>query len=142
MIDDELLIHRSLLGKSNSFQFDGDYYHSGDLIEWINREEGIFKFKSRKNELINVGGYKVNPGEVEDAINALEGVKQSLVYGKSNSILGNVLIAEVELEKGSFLTDLDIRKVLKEQLQDFKVPRKIKFVEAFSLTRTGKLKRS
>ena len=142
VIDDELLIHRSLLGKSNSFQFDGDYYHSGDLIEWINREEGIFKFKSRKNELINVGGYKVNPGEVEDAINALEGVKQSLVYGKSNSILGNVLIAEVELEKGSFLTDLDIRKVLKEQLQDFKVPRKIKFVEAFSLTRTGKLKRS
>lgn len=142
VVDNELLIHRSLLGKSDSFKFDGDYYHSGDLIEWVNKEEGIFKFKSRKNELINVGGYKVNPGEVEDAINAMDGVKQSLVYGKSNSILGNVLIAEVQLEEGCTLTDLDIRKSLKEQLQDFKIPRKIKFVEAFSLTRTGKLKRS
>lgn len=141
VVDEELLIHRSLLGKSDSFKFDGDYYHSGDLIEWVNKEEGIFKFKSRKNELINVGGYKVNPGEVEDAINAMDGVKQSLVYGKANSILGNVLIAEVQLEDGCTLTDLDIRKSLKEQLQDFKIPRKIRFVEAFSLTRTGKLKR-
>ena len=142
VVDEELLIHRSLLGKSDSFKFDGDYYHSGDLIEWVNKEEGVFKFKSRKSELINVGGYKVNPGEVEDAINAMDGVKQSLVYGKANSILGNVLVAEVQLEEGFTLTDLDIRKSLKERLQDFKIPRKIKFVEAFSLTRTGKLKRS
>ena len=114
---------------------------NGDLIEWVNQEEGIFKFKSRKNELINVGGYKVNPGEVEDAINALAGVKQSLVFGKANSILGNVLIAEVQLEEGSTITSLDIRKALKNQIQDFKIPRKIQFVESFSLTRTGKLKR-
>lgn len=142
VVDDELLIHRSLLGKSDSFKFDGDYYHSGDLIEWVNKEDGIFKFKSRKNELINVGGYKVNPGEVEDAINAIAGVRQSLVYGKANSILGNVLIAEVQLEEGADVTDIEIRKTLKDQLQDFKIPRKIKFVEAFSLTRTGKLKRA
>lgn len=142
VVEDELLIHKSLLGKSSSFKFDGDYYHSGDLIEWVNQEEGIFKFKSRKNELINVGGYKVNPGEVEDVINAIEGVRQSLVYGKANSILGNVLIAEVQLEEGSLITDLSIRKTLKDQLQDFKIPRKIKFVEAFTLTRTGKIKRS
>lgn len=142
VIDDELLIHKSLLGQSDSFQFDGDYYHSGDLIEWVNQEEGLFRFKSRKNELINVGGYKVNPGEVEDAINAYPGVRQSLVYGKANSILGNVLIAEVQLEDGAEVADLDIRKALQGQLQDFKIPRKIRFVEAFTLTRTGKLKRS
>ena len=142
VVDGELLIHRSLLGKSDSFEFDGDYYHSGDLIEWVNKEEGIFKFKSRKNELINVGGNKVNPEEVEASINAIEGVRQSLVYGKANSIIGNVLIAEVQLEEGSTLSDLDIRRSLKEQLQDFKIPRKIQFVDAFSLTRTGKLKRS
>ena len=142
VIDDELLIHKSLLGQSDSFQFDGDYYHSGDLIEWVNQEEGLFRFKSRKNELINVGGYKVNPGEVEDAINAYPGVRQSLVYGKANSILGNVLIAEVQLEDGAEVADLDIRKALQGQLQDFKIPRKIRFVEAFTLTRTGKLRRS
>ena len=141
VVDNELLIYKSLLGKSDSFIIDGDFYHSGDLIEWINQEKGIFKFKSRKNELINVGGYKVNPQEIEDAINNIEGVRQSLIYGKANSILGNVLIAEVQLEEGSTITDLFIRKTLKEQHQDFKIPRQIKFVDAFSLTRTGKLKR-
>ena len=68
--------------------------------------------------------------------------KKKMVYGKANSILGNVLIAEVQKEEGTELTDLDIRKTLKGQLQDFKIPRKIKFVEAFSLTRTGKLRRT
>lgn len=142
VVDDELLIHKTLLGRSDTFNFDGDYYHSGDLIEWVNKEDGIFRFKSRKNELINVGGYKVNPSDVEYAINAIDGVKQSIVYGKENSVLGNVLIADVILEKGAMITDIDIRKRLKEQLQDFKIPRKIKFVNSLSLTRTGKLKRS
>lgn len=142
VVDDELLIHKSLLGSSESFKFTDDFYHSGDLIEWVDKESGLFRFKSRKNELINVGGYKVNPGEVEDAIMAMDGVCQALVYGKTNSILGNVLCADVQLEDGFTLTELDIKKQLASQLQDFKIPRRIKFVEEMSLTRTGKLKRS
>lgn len=140
--EEELLIHKSLLGQSESFKFNGDYYHSGDLIEWVDEANGLFRFKSRKNELINVGGYKVNPGETEKAILEIEGVQQALVYGKTNSILGNVLCAEVQLVEGSTLTELDIRNYLKGQLQDFKIPRRFKFVESFSLTRTGKIKRS
>lgn len=142
VVDDELLIHKSLLGKSDSFKFEGDYYHSGDLIEWVDKESGLFRFKSRKNELINVGGYKVNPGEVENILLSIEGVKQVLVYGKANSILGNVLCADIQLEDGVLLTDVEIKKALRSQLQDFKIPRRIKFVEQMSLTRTGKLKRS
>lgn len=142
VVDDELLIHKSLLGSSDSFQFTKDFYHSGDLIEWVDKEAGLFRFKSRKNELINVGGYKVNPGEVENAIMALEGVRQALVYGKTNSILGNVLCADVQLEEGYSLAELDIKKILASQLQDFKIPRRIKFVDEMMLTRTGKLKRS
>lgn len=141
VMDDELLIHKSLLGSSDSFKFTDDYYHSGDLIEWVDEALGLFRFKSRKNELINVGGYKVNPGEVEVAIQDIEGVRQAMVYGKANSILGNVLCADVVLEPGFELTELDIKKVLSSQLQDFKVPRRIKFVEEISLTRTGKMKR-
>lgn len=141
VVDDELLIHKSLLGSSESFKFTDDFYHSGDLIEWTDKESGLFRFKSRKNELVNVGGYKVNPSEVENAILAMEGVRQVLVYGKANSILGNVLCADVQLEEGSVIAELDIKKALATQLQDFKVPRRIKFVEEMSLTRTGKLKR-
>lgn len=142
VVDDELLIHKSLLGSSNSFKFSDDFYHSGDLIEWVDKESGLFRFKSRKNELINVGGYKVNPGEVENAIMAIEGVRQTLVYGKANSILGNVLCADVQMEDGYALSELEIKKILALQLQDFKIPRRIKFVEEMTLTRTGKLKRS
>lgn len=142
VVDDELLIHKSLLGSSESFKFTDDFYHSGDLIEWVDKEAGLFRFKSRKNELINVGGYKVNPGEVENVIMEMEGVRQALVYGKANSILGNVLCADVQLEEGFILTELDIKKTLAAQLQDFKIPRRIKFVAEMSLTRTGKLKRS
>ena len=141
VVDDELLIHKSLLGYSDNFKFTDDYYHSGDLIEWVNEAQGLFRFMSRKNELVNVGGYKVNPGEVEAAIQDIEGVRQAMVYGKSNSILGNVLCADVVLEPGFELTELDIKRVLGSQLQDFKVPRRIKFVEEVSLTRTGKMKR-
>lgn len=141
VVDDELLIHKSLLGSSDSFKFTDDYYHSGDLIEWVDEAQGLFRFKSRKNELVNVGGYKVNPGEVEVAIQDIEGVRQAMVYGKANSILGNVLCADVVLEPGFTLTELEIKKVLSSQLQNFKVPRRIKFVEEISLTRTGKMKR-
>ncbi len=140
--DDELLIHKSLLGRSDSFRFEGDYYHSGDLIEWVDKEQGLFRFKSRKNELINVGGYKVNPGEVENMLLAMDGIRQVLVFGKPNSVLGNVLCADIQLEAGSSLTELDIKKALRTQLQDFKIPRRIRFVEEMTLTRTGKLKRS
>lgn len=139
--NDELLIHKSLLGKSDTFQFDDDFYHSGDLIEWVDESKGLFRFKSRKNELINVGGYKINPDEIERAILEIEGVQQALVYGKANSILGNVLCADVKLIEGVKLTELEIRNYLKTKLQDFKIPRRIKFVDAFSLTRTGKIKR-
>ncbi len=139
--DNELLIHKSLLGSSESFHFTDDFYHSGDLIEWVDEAAGLFRFASRKNELVNVGGYKVNPGEVEKAIMELDGVRQALVYGKKNSILGNILCADIQLEADSQLTQLDIRKSLASQLQDFKIPRRIKFVEELSLTRTGKLKR-
>lgn len=139
--DEELLIHKSLLGNCENFQYSGDYYRSGDLIEWIDKEYGLFKFKSRKNELINIGGYKVNPGEVENEILIIDGVQQAFVFGKANSILGNVLCAKVKLQPGYTMNELEIKRILASKLQNFKVPRLIKFVDNIDLTRTGKLKR-
>lgn len=140
--DNELLIHKSLLGSSESFVYNGDYYNTNDIVEWVDKEKGLFRFISRKNELINVGGYKVNPNEVEETIYQIPGIEQVVVYGKSNSILGNILCADVCLYEGVELTELKIRQYLSDKLQDFKVPRRIKFVDSFKLTRTGKIKRS
>lgn len=139
--NDELLIHKSLVGNSDTFKFDGDFYCTGDLIEWIDEPNHIFRFKSRKNELINVGGYKVNPNEVEECIRAIAGVTNARVYGRKNSILGNILCAEIVKEQSSKLSVDYIHRILKEKLQDFKIPRKITFVDHMDTTRTGKLKR-
>lgn len=141
VIDGELYIHKSLLGESDSLKLDGDFYPTGDLIEWVNEAEGLFRFKSRKNELINVGGYKVNPQDVEDAIRDISGISDVQVFGKANSVLGNVLCAKVVKEYNSDITEPDIKKQLSVRLQDFKIPRIIRFVDSIDVTRTGKLKR-
>lgn len=140
--ENELLIHKSLLGKSDSFTYSGEYYNTNDIVEWVDKEKGLFRFISRKNELINVGGYKVNPNEVEETMYQIPEIEQVVVYGKSNSVLGNILCADVCLHKGAELTELQIRQYLTDKLQDFKIPRRVKFVDSFKLTRTGKIKRS
>ena len=141
VVENELLIHYSLLGKSESLIIIDGFYHSGDLIEWIDEDKGLFKFKSRKNELINVGGYKVNPGEIENVLLSIKGIQNALVYGKANSVLGNILCADIKLENRDSISEIEIKKYLSDKLQDFKIPRRIKFIEEFDLTRTGKIKR-
>ena len=139
--DGELIIHHSLIGESNTLNLIDGYYYSGDIIEWVNKDELLFKFISRKNELINIGGYKVNPNEVENIISEIKGVVQVLVYSKTNSILGNILCADIKVEDSLSLSEIDIRKYLSLKIQDFKIPRRIRFVSNLQLTKTGKIKR-
>ncbi len=141
VIDDELFIHKSLIGTSTSLKLVDDYYPSGDLIEWIDEDKGLFKFKSRKNELINVGGYKVNPQEVEEIIRDIPGIKDVHVFGKQNSVIGNILCADIVKDDTNNISETNIRQLLSAQLQDFKIPRRIKFKDALDMTRTGKMKR-
>lgn len=135
--DDLLFLSASILGKMDT-QHEA-WYSTGDVVEVMSISPLSFKFISRINEMINVGGNKVNPDEVETALISIEGVKNAYVYGKANSVLGNMLYAEIELLKP--LETSDIRKKLSETLQDFKVPRMIKIVEHIAVTRTGKIKR-
>lgn len=137
--DNELLIHRELLGKSISFEIKNDWYETGDIVEIVESSPIKFRFTSRKNDMVNVGGYKVNPNEVEQSINSHLLVISSRVYSKKNSVLGNILIADVK-KKGE-LSEKELKLFLKDKLQSFKIPRIINFVESIELTRTGKIKR-
>ncbi|MEG1543985.1 MAG: AMP-binding protein, partial [Tannerellaceae bacterium] len=135
-----LYLHRSLMGESTAIELDGEWYNTGDLIEIISEFPFKFKFVSRQNEMINVGGYKVNPTEVEQAIRELSAVQDVFVYGKKNSVLGNVICSEV-ISSSSLLSEVYIREYLKTHLQEFKIPRIIKFVNSITTTRTGKIDR-
>lgn len=130
----ELLVHRSLLG---NFKLDNEWYNTHDIV---NENNGALFFVSRQNDLINVGGYKVNPLEVEDLIEKIDGVLDCVVKGKSNSVLGNILIANVVLDK-----NINEKKIkheiiigLRDKLQSFKIPRIIQVVDSIARTRTGK----
>lgn len=136
--NNELLIHSSLMGRTET-NID-EWYNTGDVIEIVSQKPLKFRFVNRKSEMINVGGYKVNPLEVEEAILTLTGINNVRVYSKSNSVLGNIICCEV-VANSNQITESSIRAFLQSKIQEFKIPRVIRFVEELSTTRTGKLKR-
>lgn len=136
--NDELILHSSLLGNTDNIVT--EWYKTGDVIEIISENPLKFRFINRKSDMINVGGYKVNPLEVEEAILALSGIKNVRVFPKTNSVLGSIICCEVICNDES-IRESSIRKFLKEKIQEYKIPRIIRFVDELSTTRTGKLKR-
>ena len=137
--NNELLIHKSLLGNSNINI--KDWYNTGDLIEICSNEPLKFRFISRKSDMINVGGYTVNPIEVEEIMLTLSGIKDVRVYSKSNSVMGNIICCEV-VRNNKQLDESSIRAYLQLKIQEFKIPRLIRFVEELPTTRAGKIKRN
>jgi acyl-coenzyme A synthetase/AMP-(fatty) acid ligase len=133
IIDNELCIHKSLLG---NFNFDGHWYHTGDYVEYI--DDVHFVFDSRKSEIVNTGGYRVSLAKVEKYIQTLRGVSNVVVYGRPNSLVGTIIVAEIVC---------DDRKTIKENIKntdiltEYEKPKLIKFVESIKLTSTGKIKR-
>lgn len=135
--DNELLIHNSLIG---FLENNHGWYSTGDLVEIVADKPLKFKFVSRKSSLINVGGYNVNPHEVESALEEISGISAARVYAKKNSVLGNIICSEVVSNKKNF-DEKEIRSKLQSKLQEYKIPRIIKFVDRISTTRTGKISR-
>jgi len=134
----ELYIHQSLLGNSSSFLLEDEWFNTGDLVEVI--DESHFKFVSRQSDMINIGGYKVNPLEVEKVLSQVPGIKDILVKGKKNSVTGEIVVADVI--KVEEVDGKELKKAIKQfaspHLQEWKVPRIIKFVDELPMTRTGK----
>jgi acyl-coenzyme A synthetase/AMP-(fatty) acid ligase len=138
--DGELIIHKSLLGNSSVFSHENPWYATGDMVEILNEQKQIFRIISRKSEIINVGGYKVNPNEVEMVLRSMKGIQESRVYGIPNSVLGNILCVDV-VKSDQAVTESDIKNFLVSSLQSFKVPRRVFFKDTIALSRTGKIDR-
>lgn len=111
------------LNAPSPFTEDG-WFMTGDEVE-VNGD--YFLIKGRKSEIINVGGQKVYPAEVESVIQEMEGVLDVIVKGESNSILGQIIVAKVSLDSMENVREFSLRmkKYCKGRLDSFKVPQKI-----------------
>lgn len=138
IIDNELQIHKNLLAKN--FNDKDDWYLTGDIVQIVKDNPIEFKFNGRKSEIINTGGYKINPKEVEEVISQLPEVNYAKVYAKKNSVLGNIVCSEILFNENCSLTEEQIRTYLKSKLQEFKIPRFYKFIDKIEMTNTGKIK--
>ncbi|MBK6680129.1 MAG: AMP-binding protein [Ignavibacteriales bacterium] len=141
IVENKLFLHRSLLGASENLICEGDWYDSGDIVEVINRSPMTIKFVSRQNDFVNIGGFKVNPLEVEEILRSHQGVVNARVFGKKNSVLGNILVAEIQPESKAILEERELREFLRLRVQEYKIPRMFIMVEELEMTRTGKISR-
>jgi acyl-coenzyme A synthetase/AMP-(fatty) acid ligase len=115
-----------------------------DTTDMVEQRGDRFHFVGRTGGIINVGGLKINPEEVEAVINRHPGVRMSRVSGRKNPITGAIVIADVVLTDAANdnATFKDaILAACREKLPAFKVPAMLRFVEKLELTAGGKLSR-
>jgi acyl-coenzyme A synthetase/AMP-(fatty) acid ligase len=117
----------AMLGYINApspFTDDG-WFITGDAVE-VDGE--YLRILGRTSEIINVGGQKVYPAEVENAIGAMPEVVEALVYGEANAILGQIVCAEVRLagDDDPVAFTRRLKKHCVSMLESYKVPVKVR----------------
>ncbi len=112
--------------------------HTGDLFR--TDEEGFLYFVGRTDDIIKTRGEKVAPKEVESVIYALDGVREAVVLGAPDPILGEIIKAVVATSDPS-LTEKDIVRHCARYLEDFMVPKEVEICDELPKTDTGKLSR-
>jgi acyl-CoA synthetase (AMP-forming)/AMP-acid ligase II len=137
----------SYLGRASGSLADADgFVDTGDIVEL---RDGRYYFVGRREGIINMGGLKVHPEEVEAVINRHPAVEISLVKAQRNPITGAVPVADVVMKRqAARLQDEEsglveeIRRFCHEELPAHKVPAMIRIVTALEIAPSGKLIRS
>ncbi|MFA7083389.1 MAG: fatty acid--CoA ligase family protein [Arcobacteraceae bacterium] len=109
-----------------SFTSDG-WFKTGDLVETL--EDGYVKIIGRSKEVINVGGQKVLPAEVESVLLSMPEIADCMVYGLNNAITGQTVVCDVVLRNSDENIKKSIRLFCKDKLDGFKIPTKVNVVE-------------
>jgi acyl-CoA synthetase (AMP-forming)/AMP-acid ligase II len=132
------------VGKAAAALTDADgFVDTGDMVELRGDR---YYFVGRRGGIINIGGLKVHPEEIEAVINRHAAVRMSRAKSRRSPITGAIVVADVILTAGSTARPADIRDEIlsdcRASLATHKVPAVIRFVEALDVTPAGKLARS
>lgn len=113
------------------------WFHSGDIGRVD--EDGYFYIVDRLKDMVNVGGLKVYPVEVENTIYQHPAVEEVAVYGLPDGTMGERVCASIVAKSDEPVSEADIIAFCRQQLANYKVPTSVAFVEALPKNPTGKI---
>ena len=156
IMDDEVIVGRGHTGEvvirgpnvtsgyennpaANEQAFVDDWFRTGDQGEIDS--EGYLKLTGRLKELINRGGEKVGPLEIDAILMEHPSVQQVCTFAMPHEMLGEEIAAAVVLREGKPATERELQQFAEKHLAHFKIPRKFVFLKEIPKGPTGKLQR-
>ena len=125
--------------KANAEGFRNGWFRTGD--QGVLDAEGYLPITGRLKEIINRGGEKISPREVDEVLMDHPAIQQVVTFAMPHPKLGEDVAAAVVLREGKSANEKEIREFVAKRLADFKVPRKILILEEIPKGATGKLQR-
>ena len=123
----------------NRDSFVDGWFRTGDIGSLD--AEGFLTIHGRKTEMINRGGEKISPAEIDDGLQRHPAVAEAAAFAVPHPRLGEDVAAAVVLKEGATVTPLELREFLLPTLAQFKIPRRIVFVDRLPKGATGKVQR-
>jgi malonyl-CoA/methylmalonyl-CoA synthetase len=121
------------------FTADG-FFRTGDIGQWT--PENYLAIVGRAKDLIISGGLNIYPKEIEEHIDAIEGVHESAVVGIPDADFGEAVLAVVVAKPGHALTEAGIIALLKSDIARFKVPKRVVFAVDLPRNAMGKVQKN
>lgn len=125
--------------KANQVAFRDGWFHTGDIGRLDS--EGFLFITGRLNEIINRGGEKIIPQEVDEVLAAHPALADAAIFAVAHPTLGEDVAAAVVLRNGAAASEMELRRFAATRLASFKVPRRILFLDTIPRTATGKPQR-
>jgi acyl-CoA synthetase (AMP-forming)/AMP-acid ligase II len=125
--------------KANAEAFVDGWFRTGDQGQFD--DEGYLSLTGRLKEIINRGGEKISPREVDEILLDHPAIDQAVTFAYPHDKLGEEVGAAIVLKEGAEADEASVREFAAGHLADFKVPRKVIFLEEIPKGATGKLQR-
>ena len=132
------------LGTNNDELFsDDDYFHTGDLVELCGDPPAFYRIAGRCKDIINRGGMKISPAEIDILLEGLPGASEVAVCAYQDDVQGEKVCACLVVEPDTDRPSLDdvIDYLLKQGLAKFKLPERIEFLDNLPRNPLGKVQR-
>lgn len=126
--------------EANKANFNNGWFRTGDQGFFDN--DGYLKISGRLKEIINKGGEKISPLEVDNVLMDHPSIEQAVCFGYEDKMLGEDIATAIILKEGVNLDEAGLKIYAKEKLAKFKIPKKIFFVTEIPKGATGKLQRN